>query len=114
MTEKFFRDWGVSHRITSSYFPHSNTRAEIGVKSAKRMLRENLGPNGSLKTDQFLRALMVHRNTPDRDTGVSPAQVIFGRATKNFFPIKPGNFKPRSEWRINSQQREIALARRHT
>ena len=69
--------------------------------------------DGNLKTDQFLRALMIHRNTPDRDTGLSPAKVIFGRATRNFFPIKPGNFQPRPEWRISMQQRELALAQRH-
>ena len=113
MTRKFFKDWGVCHRITSSYFPHANTRAELGVKSAKRMLRENIGLDGNLRTDQFLRALMIHRNTPDRDTGLSPAQVIFGRATRNFFPIKPGNYQPRQEWRISMQQRELALAQRH-
>ena len=36
-TQKFFSDWGISHRMLSSYFPHSNQRAEQGVKSAKRM-----------------------------------------------------------------------------
>ena len=111
-TEDFLKDWGVSHRITSSYFPHSNTRAELGVKSAKRMLRDNIQA-GKFETDRFLRALMVHRNTPDRETGLSPAQVIFGRSTRNFFPIKPGNLQLRPEWKTTMDQREIALARRH-
>ena len=31
-TQKFFKDWGVSHRMSSSYFPHYNQRAEKGVK----------------------------------------------------------------------------------
>ena len=52
-TQKFFKAWGISHRISSSYFPHSNQRAEQGVKSAKRMLRENIGADGSLNTDRF-------------------------------------------------------------
>ena len=40
-TQQFLRDWGVSHRLSSVAYPHSNTLAEIGVKSAKRMIMEN-------------------------------------------------------------------------
>ena len=113
LVRDFLKDWGVSHRVSSSYFPHSNQRAEQGVKSAKRMLRENVAADGSLKQDRFLRALMLHRNTPDRDTGLSPAQVIFGKAIREFFPIKEGNLRLHPEWRITMEQRERALARRH-
>ena len=112
-TQKFFNDWSISHRTSSSYFPHSNQRAEQGVKSAKRMIRDNIAPDGGLHTDRFLKALLLHRNTPDRDTGLSPAQVIFGRAVRDFFPIKPGNLILHPEWRITMEQRETALARRH-
>ena len=110
---EFLRNWGVSHRVSSSYFPHSNQRAEQGVKSAKRMLRDNIGADGNLKQDRFLRALMLHRNTPDRDTGLSPSQVIFGKAIRDFFPIREGQLNLHPEWRITLEQREKALARRH-
>ena len=43
------------------------------------------------------------------DTGLSPAQLIFGRATrKNFFSIKQGNLQRRIEWKSNLTT--IALA----
>ena len=109
----FLKDWGVSHRTSSSYFPHSNQRAEQGVKSAKRMLRDNIATDGTLRQDRFLRALMLHRNTPDRDTGLSPSQMIFGRAIKDFFTIQEGNLRLHPEWRLTMEQRELALARRH-
>ena len=44
-TQKFLKDWKVKFRLSSSYFPHSNQRAELGVKTAKRMLRDNLSPH---------------------------------------------------------------------
>ena len=113
VTKKFLKDWGVEQRLSSSYFPHSNQRAELGVKSAKRMLRENVSPSGHLNTDKFLRALLNHRNTPDRDTGLSPAQVIFGHPIRDFLPVKPGRYKPRQEWMMTMEKREQALARRH-
>ena len=76
--EMFFRSWGVKHRVSSAYVPHGNMRAEVGVKSMKRLIRNNLGPGGSLDTDRFSQAIMEYRNTPDRDMGCSPAQVVFG------------------------------------
>ena len=63
ITLRFFKDWGVSHRVSFSYFPHSNQRTEQGVKSAKRMFFENVGADGSLNTDKFLRVLMLQKYT---------------------------------------------------
>ena len=113
-TQRFLRAWGVHHRLSSAYYPHSNQRAELGVKSAKRLIRENISPSGSLETDGFRRGLLAHRNTPDRDTGLSPAQVIFGRPIREFLPIIPMKYRPRPEWKLTMEQRELALARRHT
>ena len=112
-TQKFLKDWKVKFRLSSAYFPHSNQRAELGVRAAKRMLRENLNPSGGLDSDRFLGALLAYRNTSDRDTGRSPAQIIFGHAIKDFFPVRPQNFRPRPEWFLTAEQREVALARRH-
>lgn len=50
-TEDFFRFWGVRHRISSVRFPQSNGRAEVTVKTAKRLLMPNSGPTGSLDQD---------------------------------------------------------------
>ena len=77
------------------------------------MLRENVSPSGHLNTDKFLCALLNYRNTPERDTGLSPAQVIFGHPIRDFLPVQPGRYTPRQEWRMTMKKREQALARRH-
>ena len=83
ITQDFLRVWGVRHRVSSAYFPQSNGRAEVAVKTAKRLLMSNTGPTGSLDHDRFLRAMLQLRNTPDPDCNVSPAQILFGRPLRD-------------------------------
>ncbi len=78
--KKFLETWGVRQRISSAYFPHSNLRAETAVKSMKRLITSNTGQKGTLDTDEFGAALLQYRNTPDRDTGLSPAQVLYAKS----------------------------------
>lgn len=63
-TKDFFRKWGVHHRLSSASFPQSNGRAELAVKATKRLLLDNVGPDGTLNTDKFVRAALTQRNTP--------------------------------------------------
>ena len=111
--KEFFERWGVEHRVSSAYYPRANKRAEVAVKSAKRLVMDNLGPRGSLDTDRFARALLAHRNNPDPETGFSPAQVIFGRDLRDHLPALVSRYQPRQEWRLEADLRERALAKRH-
>ena len=111
-TVKFLADYGVKHRLSSVAFPHSNQRAELGVKSMKRLIRENTNSDGCLNNDRFLRAVMQYRNTPDRDTGFSPAQVIFGRNLRDFLPSPQTRYRVQKDWVLLREDREKALAKR--
>lgn len=84
-TTKFLAKWGVHHRVSSAFYPQSNGRAELAVKKAKRLLGGNIGPNGSLNNDLLLRALLQVRNTPNQDSGSSPAEIVFGRQLRDAF-----------------------------
>ena len=112
-TRDFLENYGIRSRISSVSNPHSNCRAEIGVKTMKRLLADNTGPGGSLNNDKVLRAILQYRNTPDPDTGMSPAEVIFGRQIRDFTPVLPGKYKPRAEWRSIMEMRERLLSKRH-
>ena len=53
-------------------FSHSNCRAEIGVKTAKRLITDNTGPYGELDTNKFQHAILQYWNAHDQDTKLLP------------------------------------------
>ena len=57
-TRDFLKVWGVRHRVSSTYHPHSNLRAETGVKTVKRLIASNTGVGGTLDTDAMAAALL--------------------------------------------------------
>ena len=78
--------WGITQRISSVAYPRSNGRAEVAVKTMRRLLMDNTQDNGSLNSDGFLQAILTYRNTPDSATGISPAMYIFHRPIRDFLP----------------------------
>lgn len=73
-TQRLLSNWGVHHRLSSVALAHSNGRAELGVKTCKRMLMDNTGPNGDIDLDKFQRAMLQYRNTTDRDTWIETSR----------------------------------------
>ena len=103
----------VHHRLSLEAFPHSNCRAEVGVKTSKRMIMDNTDARGGLDTDKFQRAMLIYRNTSDHTTKLSPAQCFFGRPIKDLIPILPGRYQQHGTWRDTLDVRETALRNRH-
>jgi hypothetical protein len=118
-TQDFLIRWGVAHRLSSAYNPQSNGRAELAVKSTKRLLVGNIDQDGSLDSENFLRAILIKRNTPDPTTKLSPSEIVFGRKLRDTLPRidKSLNifFNPqfRSDWRNAWSEKEVALRHRY-
>ena len=85
----FMRRWGINHRLSSAYHPQSNGRAEVAVKAMKRLLLDHVDESGSMDTDAVMRGMLQLRNTPERDSGLSPAQVLLGRNLRDSLPAYP-------------------------
>ncbi len=89
-TQAFLQKWGVRHRRSAAYNARSNGRAEVAVKSMKRLLQSATTAEGALNEDRVLYGLLQYRNTPQTNSGSSPAQILFGRQLKDRIPIPPG------------------------
>ena len=76
--------YGIHHRLSSVANPHANAKAELGVETVKRMLRDNVSRTGELNKAKFSRALLQLRYTPDRHTRMSPALASYGRELRDF------------------------------
>ena len=117
-TKEFLQNWDVEHRMSSAYNPRSNGRAEVAVKTAKRLLRSNVNLGGSLNSDAFLRAMFTLRNTPDTDCRISPAEILFGHPLRDAlsFSSKLRKFSYQhisNRWRGAWKMKESALRTRY-
>ena len=58
-----------------------------------------------------LQALLSHRNTPDPESQVSPAQIVYGRAIRDHIPKM--SYLPHAHWQELAAKREDCFLRRH-
>ena len=118
-TQSFFKRWGIRHRLSSVAFPSSNGRAELAVKTAKRLLQDNVSSDGKLDNDKMVRALLTLRNTPDPGCKLSPAQIVLGRQLRDSLPyinkslMVYNNPQVHPQWRDAWQAKEEALRTRY-
>ena len=107
LRRKFLDRWGIRHRLSSAYYPASNSRAELGVKASKRMIKDNTGPGRNVNNDEVSRALLQYLNTPLRGVPELPAKIVFGRSIKDSLPSKP----MRKSWVNQDHHKELGMAK---
>ncbi|KAK3881297.1 hypothetical protein Pcinc_014248 [Petrolisthes cinctipes] len=98
---------------TTSTLLTSNGRAEAAVKSAKRVLRGNIGADGNLDTDKATLALIQYHNTPLRDINKSPAQLATGRQLRDGVPTITQKLMVNKFWGQTLRQRERQIGQQH-
>ena len=71
--QQFLKTWCVKHRLSSVAYPQSNGRAELTIKTAKRIVSGNMDPHGLLEYDKVARAILQYCNTPIQGIVLSSA-----------------------------------------
>jgi len=104
--KSFLKTWDITARLSSAYYPQSNGRAEVAVKSMKRTLLGNIDPTtGELDTEAATRAILAQRNTPTQQSKLSPSELVFGHKIRDHLPNKFR--KMRTSWRRFRMAKEI-------
>ena len=119
-TKSFLKKLGIHHRYSSVGFPHGNQKAERSVGAAKRLIKDAVTLSGELDTIAIIKGMLQLRNTPDPDTGLSPAQMLLGRQLRDFIPGKPtAEIHPKFSsndfsdvWKKVADWRDVALGPR--
>ena len=112
---ELLKSWKISPRLSSAYYPQSNGRAEVAVKTIKRILRGNVDSlTGDVNTRRATCALMLHRNTPHQDSGLSPAEMIYGHRIRDHLPdmFRSTEAKRTGSKKVNLPKSEISEQRR--
>ena len=111
--KRFLERWNVEIRLSSAYYAQSNGRAEVAVKTVKRLLLGNLNPiTGEVDTEQAARALLAHRNTPSQNSHISPSEMLYGHKIRDHLPNKFR--KLRKDWKAAKRMREMYHTRPDT
>ena len=81
----------------------------------KRLVMDNSTADGSLDNNGMMAGMLQLRNTPERDSGLSPAKVLLGRPLRDGLPFPPSgsmfdrNSQAADYWKEMWQQKETAL-----
>ena len=82
--EQFLQKNAIQHSLTAPYHPASNGQVERAVQTFKEGMKRST--SGSLET-RVSRFLFNYRITPHTTTGVSPAEMMFGRQLRSHLSL---------------------------
>ena len=101
---RFEELYGIELTLSSPGFPQSNGQAENGVQVAKHILRN---PDPSL-------ALMIYHTTPISATGLSPSELMIGRAIRTTLPMLPWQLQPKTSDKQAVEERDLLTIQKYT
>uniref|UniRef100_A0A151UHN5 Pro-Pol polyprotein n=1 Tax=Cajanus cajan TaxID=3821 RepID=A0A151UHN5_CAJCA len=77
--QALLKKYGVVHRLSTPYHPHTNGQVEISNREIKRILEKIVQPNMKDWSNRLDDALWAHRTAYKAPIGMSPYRVIFGK-----------------------------------
>jgi hypothetical protein len=101
----------TKHFTSSPEYTQSNGLAENTVKQMKRILHCWYDTrNHRIDNDKLLEAVLLFRNSPRKLTDLSPAELMFGRQSRDRIPTPRHLYLPQYKTAIEKKLQEAKLA----
>ncbi|GJY05487.1 reverse transcriptase domain-containing protein [Tanacetum coccineum] len=78
--EKALLKYGVTHKISTTYFPQTNRQTEVTNRAIKRILERSVGYNSKDWSEKLNDALWAFRTVYKTPTGCTPFRMVYGKA----------------------------------
>ena len=88
--EEFLDELGIKHKKTISLWPRANGEVERQNKSLLKAMRAAQAERKPWKRE-LRKYLLAYRSTPHTTTGVSPAELLYGRKIRTKMPEFEGD-----------------------
>jgi hypothetical protein len=95
-TQAFLKAWGMSHHLSSMAYPHSNCRAEVGVKTLKWIIMDNMDTDGDINIPKFQRDAAILQHTGDAGKHV-PGSDSLWQTDQGFHPHQTWSLQAMSD-----------------
>ncbi|PFX28921.1 Uncharacterized protein K02A2.6 [Stylophora pistillata] len=121
--ERYLEDNGIQHRKTTSLWPQANGEVERQNKSLLKRMKIAQAEGKEWKKE-VRKYVVAYRSTPHTTTGVSPAELLFGRKMRTKLPElkeestesemrdRDGEMKAKTKWyadkKRNAQESYLA------
>nr|GFD34820.1 reverse transcriptase domain-containing protein [Tanacetum cinerariifolium] len=83
---KVMLEYGVTHRLSTTYHPQTSGQVEVSNRGLKRILERTMGENRAFWSDKLDDALWALRTTYITPIGCTPYKLVYGKACH--LPIK--------------------------
>nr|GEW38352.1 reverse transcriptase domain-containing protein [Tanacetum cinerariifolium] len=78
--KKFFKDYGVTHRLATAYHPQTSGQVEVSNRGLKRIVERTVGENRTSWSDKLDDALWAFRTAYKTPIGCTPYKLVYGKS----------------------------------
>nr|GEU61811.1 reverse transcriptase domain-containing protein [Tanacetum cinerariifolium] len=97
---KFLTQYGVTHRLSTTYHPQTSRQVEVTNRGLKRILERTVGENRASWSNKLEDALWAFRTAFKTSIGCTPYRLVYGKAChlplklehKAYWALKHTNF----------------------
>ncbi|GJX73732.1 reverse transcriptase domain-containing protein [Tanacetum coccineum] len=103
--EKALQRYGVTHKLSTAYYPQSNGQTKVTNRAIKRILERSVGYNPKDWSEKLNDALWAFRTANKPPTACTPFRLVYGKACH-----LPVEIEHKARWALKQCNMDLTLA----